>query len=261
MPTRRTGSHHAQGSFLGERREYRFARLIVLAFCRRRGRNALRVWLDRPFSLLIEPERSLRCRVFPSSMMGCQGLALRSLIVWWFVLAMVWVVVCWLRCWRKCRGFRQLREGSVDPPPPVRIGASAWADAMPRPASRLIRTVIIASARRSWETRCMKPKPLHQTPSGIDTACLFKFCPSTPAPHQIARANGEASRLLDIPPLFTLPPSQKNNTRPYQGHLNTTRPRLLLSARERGLILKLSSGDQPVFCRPAATPETVQRIR
>ena len=109
-------------------------------------------------------------------MTGCLDLVLRNLMVWWFVLVRVWVVVCWLRCWRKCRGFRQLREGSDDPPPPVRIGASAWADATPRPASRLIRTVIIASVRRRRETGCMKPKPLHQTPSGINTACLIKFC-------------------------------------------------------------------------------------
>ena len=115
-------------------------------------------------------------------MMGCPGLALRSLMVWWPVSVRVWVVVCWLRCWRKCRGFRQLREGSDDPPPPVSMGASAWADATPRPASRLIGTIIIASARRSWETRCMKPKPLHQTPSGIDTACLIKFCLSESCP-------------------------------------------------------------------------------
>ena len=89
---------------------------------------------------------------------------------------MVWVVVCWLRCWGECRGFAQLREGSDDPPPPVRIGASAaLADATPKPASRLIRTVIIAMMRRRRETRCMKPKPLHQTPSGANTACLRKF--------------------------------------------------------------------------------------
>ena len=88
---------------------------------------------------------------------------------------MVWVVVCWLRCWGECRGFRQLREGSDDPPPPVSMGASAWADATPRPASRLIRTVVIAVMRRRRETRCMKLKPLHQTPSGINTACLLKF--------------------------------------------------------------------------------------
>ena len=90
-------------------------------------------------------EWSLRCRVFLSSMTGFLGL-LSGLMVWWFVLVMVWAVVCWLRCWGECRGFAQLREGSDDPPPPVRIGASAWADATPRPASRPSRTVVIASA-------------------------------------------------------------------------------------------------------------------
>ena len=106
-------------------------------------------------------------------MTGCPKL---GLMVRWFVLAMVRVVVCWLRCWGECRGFRQLREGSDDPPPPVSTGVSAaLADATPRPASRLIRTVVIAMMRRRRETRCMKPKPLHQTPSGINTACLIKF--------------------------------------------------------------------------------------
>ena len=65
---------------------------------------------------------------------------LLDLMAWRFVLVRARVVVCLLRCWRKCRGFAQLREGSD---------------------------------RR--ETRCMKPKPLHQTPSGIKTACLIKF--------------------------------------------------------------------------------------
>ena len=108
--------------------------------------------------------------------MGCQGLALRNLVVRWFVLVRVRAVVCWLRCWGVCRGFRQLREGSDDPPPPVRIGASAaLADATPRPASRLSRTIVITVMRRRRETRCMKPKPLHQTPSGTNAACLIKF--------------------------------------------------------------------------------------
>ena len=102
---------------------------------------------------------------------------LLGLMVWWFVLVRVMAVVCWLRCWGECRGFAQLREGSDAPPPPVRTGVSAaWADATPRPASRPIRTVIIARMRRRRETRCMKPKPLHQTPSGINTACLIKSC-------------------------------------------------------------------------------------
>ena len=107
-------------------------------------------------------------------MTGCLDLLL-GLKVWLVVLAMARKVEYLMRRWRKCRGFRQLREGSDDPPPPVRIGASAWADATPRPANRLIRTVIIAMMRRRRETRCMKPKPLHQTPSGINTACLIKF--------------------------------------------------------------------------------------
>ena len=55
------------------------------------------------------------------------------------------------------------------------MGASAWADATPRPASIPSRMIVIARMRRRRETRCMKPKPLHQTPSGANAACLRKF--------------------------------------------------------------------------------------
>ena len=151
-------------------------------------------------------------------MTGCPDLLL-GLMVWWLVSVRETAVVCWLRCWRKCRGFRQLREGSDDPPPPVSMGASAWADATPRPASRLIRTVIIAMMRRRRETRCMKPKPLHQTPSGINTACLFKILPVGKLPiaqyqsvQQIARAGTKASRFLDIPRFSPYHPVRKQHT-------------------------------------------------
>ena len=141
-------------------------------------------------------------------MMGCLAW---GLMVWWFVLVMVWEVGCWLRCWGECRGFRQLREGSDDPPPPVSMGASAWADATPRPASRLIRTVVIASARRSWETTCMTRKPLHQTSSGASGPLINVLfagkpsCLSTPTLHRIAGTVAEASR-LSVTPVFTIPP-------------------------------------------------------
>ena len=105
-------------------------------------------------------------------MMGCLAWCL---MVRWSVLVRVMVVVYWLRCWGECRGFAQLREGSDDPPPPVSMGASAWADATPRPASIPSRTIVIAKVRRRRETRCMKPKPLHQMPSGANAACIIKF--------------------------------------------------------------------------------------
>ena len=54
------------------------------------------------------------------------GCLVWGLIVWWFVSVMVRAVGYWLRCWGECRGFRQLREGSDDPPPgeygSVRLG-------------------------------------------------------------------------------------------------------------------------------------------
>ena len=145
---------------------------------------------------------------------------LRSLTARWLSEAMARAVGCLLRCWGECRGFAQLREGSDDPPPPVRTGASAWADATPRPASIPSRTIVIAKVRRRRETRCMKPKPLHQAPNGINSACLFKVLPAG-KPHIAQRQPcvglqepmAEASRLLDIPRFSPYHPARKQHTR------------------------------------------------
>ena len=144
-------------------------------------------------------------------------LLFRDLIMMWLSVVMGSEVECVLRCWGECRGFRQLREGSDDPPPPVSTGASAaFADATPKPASRLIRTIIIANARRRGETTCMKPKPLTNTKRiQMPLACL-KFCPSE-SPSDLQRQPciglhepmAEASCLLDAPTLFTIPPDQQ----------------------------------------------------
>ena len=156
-------------------------------------------------------------------------LLLRGLTAWRLVSARVRAVECLVRCWGEWRCFAQLREGSDDPPPPVRIGASAWADATPRPASIPSRTIVIAKVRRRRETRCMKPKPLHQTPNGTNTACLSKFCLSAPVLHQIAGASGAASRLLDIPRCSPYHLARKQHTRAGGRRSNARRPRLLLS--------------------------------
>ena len=121
-----------------------------------------------------------------------------------------------MRCRGGWRGFAQLREGSDDPPPPVSMGASAWADATPRPASRPSRTIIIANARRRRETRCMKPKPLHQTPSGTNTAHQLKFYLPAPALHRITGIVVEASCLLDIPRFSPYHPVSKQHTNQSQ---------------------------------------------
>ena len=185
---------------------------------------------------------------------------LRGLTVWWLVSVMAMVVEFLECCWGECRGFAQLREGSDDPPPPVRTGASAWADATPRPASIPSRMTAIAMMRRRRETRCIKPKPLHQTPNGINTACYqSSACQRQPC-IKLQEPMAKPAVFSTSPALHPTTQSA-NNTRPQQRQLNMAKPRLLLSARERGLILKPSRRDQPVFCRPAATPETVQRIR
>ena len=135
-------------------------------------------------------------------MTGCLAWCL---MVWWFVSASVRAVGCWLCCRWGCRGFAQLREGSDDPPPPVSLGASAWADATPRPASRPSRTIIIAMMRRRRETRCITRRPLTNTKRNqhrlhIRILPVEKpFCLSMPALHRIMRIMAEASRLLDIP--------------------------------------------------------------
>ena len=153
-------------------------------------------------------------------MTGCRAWMMLGLMVWRLVLAMARAVECLVRCCGGCRGFAQLREGSDDPPPLVRMGASAWADAMPKPASRPSRMVVIAKVRRRRETRCMKPKPLHQTPNGTNTACLFKVLP-VGKPHIAQRQPciglqepmAEASRLLDIPRFSPYHPARKQHTR------------------------------------------------
>ena len=137
-----------------------------------------------------------------------------GLMVWWFVLVRVWEVVCWLRCWGECRGFRQLREGSDDPPPPVSMGASAWADATPRPASRLIRTVIIAMMRRRRETRCIKPKPLHQMPSGANAACITKFFLSESRPLLNTSPRNRLCESWPRPVVFATSPAFHPTTQP-----------------------------------------------
>ena len=159
------------------------------------------VWLKRS---LRHPESSSSVTGFPDLLLG--------LMAWRLVSVRARAVGCLLRCWGGCRGFAQLREGSDDPPPPGGIGASAWADATPRPASRPSRTIVIAKVRRRRETRCMKPKPLHQTPNGIYAACLSKFCLPAPTLHRIAGADGEASRLLDIPRFSPYHPAHKQHT-------------------------------------------------
>ena len=117
-----------------------------------------------------------------------------------------------MRCWGERRDFAQLREGSDDPPPPVRIGASAaLADATPKPASRLSRTIIIAETERRRETRCMTYKPLTDTKQSqllaynVLSARKLFFLPM-PAQHQIARAIAESQPFPDTP-IFTIPPS------------------------------------------------------
>ena len=48
-------------------------------------------------------------------------------------------------------------------PPPLNTGASAWADATPRPASRPSRTIIIARMRRRRVPRCISRQPFART--------------------------------------------------------------------------------------------------
>ena len=99
------------------------------------------------------------------------------------------------------------------------MGASAWADATPRPASRPSRTVIIANVRRSWETTCMTRKPLTITghcllvrdgrTSETVPLCFVTSCPSENRSafqrqplHPIARTTAEDRHISDAP-VFT----------------------------------------------------------
>ena len=139
---------------------------------------------------------------------------------------MVWEVGCLLCCWGEWRGFAQLREGSDGPPPPVSMGASAWADATPRPASRPSRTVIIASVRCRRVTRCMKPNPFtntkryqHRLPIQ-SSSCRKAAHSSTPACAANCTSHDKSRSSSRRPPLFTLPPSPSTTHEP--GHSPTT---------------------------------------
>ena len=156
---------------------------------------------------------------------------LLGLTVWWPVLVMVWAAEFLVRCWGGCRRFRQLREGSDDPPPPVSMGASAWADATPRPASRLIRTVVIANVRRRRETTCMTRKPLTDDirhcllvrdgrTSETVPLCLVTSCPSENRSafqrqplHPIARTTAEGRHISDAPVFTPYHRAEKQHTK------------------------------------------------
>ena len=198
---------------MGERRESRFSQSFGWFCCRRPGRSVLCVWLDCLSYWMAWLERGLCFQAFPSSMTGCRAWMMLGLMVWRLVLAMARAVECLVRCCGGCRGFAQLREGSDDPPPPVRMGASAWADAMPRPASRPSRMVVIAKVRRRRETRCMKPKPLHQTPNGTNTACLFKVLPASAHPASNRRSRWRKPAAFSTPPASHPTTQSANNTR------------------------------------------------
>ena len=141
---------------------------------------------------------------------------LRGLTVWWLVsvMAMGRAAGFLVRCWGKCRGFAQLREGSDDPPPPVRTGASAWADATPRPASIPSRTTAIARMRRRRETRCIKPKPLHQTPNGINSVCITKFFLSESRPLLNTSPCNRLHESRQKPAVFSTSPAFHPTTQP-----------------------------------------------
>ena len=147
--------------------------------------------------------------------MGCLDLALRNLMVWWFVLVKARIAGFLECCWGECRGFAQLREGSDDPPPPVRIGASAaWADATPRPASRPSRMMAVARMRRRRETRCIKPKPLHQMPSGANAACIIKFFLSESRPLLNTSPRNRLCESWPRPVVFATSPAFHPTTQP-----------------------------------------------
>ncbi|MCT6836596.1 MAG: hypothetical protein M3036_02955, partial [Bifidobacteriales bacterium] len=77
------------------------------------------------------------------------------------------------------------------------------------------------------ETRCMKPKPLHQTPSGTSGPLINVLfvgkpcCLSTPNLHRIAGTMALASRLLDIPRFSPYHPICRQHTRASFNRLAT----------------------------------------
>ena len=76
----------------------------------------------------------------------------------------------------------------------------------------------MAMMRRSRETRRMKPKPLHQTPSRANAACLYKVLPigkpfylPTLALFWITGTVAEASSPPDVPCVSPYHPAQQQH--------------------------------------------------
>ena len=136
---------------------------------------------------------------------------LRGLTVWWLVSVMAMVVEFLECCWGECRGFAQLREGSDDPPPgedrSIRLGGC---DAQARKHSQQ------DDSHRHDATQTGNQMHQTKTPSPNTKRnqhrLLSKFCLPAPTLHQIAGANGEASRLLDIPRSSPYHPVSKQHT-------------------------------------------------
>ena len=81
------------------------------------------------------------------------------------------------------------------------MGASAWADATPRPASRPSRTIIIANTRRRRETRCITRRPLTNT-KRYQHRPSIEILPASASPASDYRNRG-GSQLSSRHPLFS----------------------------------------------------------
>ena len=152
-------------------------------------------------------------------MTGCLDLALWSLAVLWFVLVMVWVVVCWLRCWRKCRGFRQLREGSDDPPPPgeygsVRLGGCDAQACQQADQDGHHRQDATQAGNQMHETKTPSPNTKryqHRLPNKVLPVGKPPNARGQPV-QQTAQILTEANCLLDIPRFSPYHPARQQHT-------------------------------------------------
>ena len=159
--------------------------------------------------------------MFPSAMTGCPGLALRNLTVWWSVLVRVRKVEYLLRCWRICRGFRQLREGSDDRPPPgeygsVRLGgcdaqACQQADQDDHHRQRATQT-----GNQMHETKTPSPNTKrYQNRLSMQSSSCREVAQCSRSDRATDCANPDGSQSSSRhPPLFTLPPSPQTTHKP-----------------------------------------------
>ena len=162
------------------RQGFRFSRSFGWVCSRWLGRSAPCTRLDHPSAQRAWLKRSLRRLDCLWTMTGRLDLVSRGSGVRRLSGVRAREAGCWLCCWEEWWRFRQLREGSDDPPPPINMDSvpasvSASASTMPKP-DRSSRRIITNVSEPAREPIRMTYKPLPQ-----QQACLPSVIRQRPA--------------------------------------------------------------------------------